>query len=231
MSPPDEGRPEPDHVPGLASRRISETLKSEILDGVLAPGSRIRQEEIASRFGGSRLPVREALRALEAEGLVTLVAHTGAWVSKLDLDECLEIYRLREHVEPMLLGNSIEHSTDDDLAEIAALSARLLEATDIGDYFRYDREFHLATYRASTMPFVRTTVERLWNITQYYRSAYTRLTAEQDRRWVLDYEHQLLADAIARRDVADAQQIIETHVRRTRVSLAEHPEIFETLNR
>ena len=66
---------------GAAGARIAAELREAILTGEYAPGARIRQEDLAGRHGASRVPVREALRMLEAEGLVTLVANTGAWVS------------------------------------------------------------------------------------------------------------------------------------------------------
>ncbi|MDR9363681.1 MAG: GntR family transcriptional regulator, partial [Microbacteriaceae bacterium] len=66
-----------------SSQRIASELRVRILNGTLPPGERIRQEELAEDFGASRLPVRDALRRLEADGLVTIVANTGAWVSKL----------------------------------------------------------------------------------------------------------------------------------------------------
>ncbi|HZK60311.1 MAG TPA: GntR family transcriptional regulator, partial [Cryobacterium sp.] len=77
---------------GAASHRIAASLREDILTGKYSPGERIIQEELAEQFGASRLPVREALRMLEADGLVTLVAHTGAWVSRLSLAECEELY-------------------------------------------------------------------------------------------------------------------------------------------
>ena len=81
---------------GAASQRIADELSQRILDGDLAPGTRIRQEQIAEEFGVSRLPIREALRILESHGLVTLVASSGAWVSSMNLAECQETYLIRE---------------------------------------------------------------------------------------------------------------------------------------
>ena len=82
----------------VASQRIAAHLRGVILSGELPPGARIRQEDVASQLGSSRLPVREALRILEAEGLVTLKANSGAWVSKVDLREGKASYILRERV-------------------------------------------------------------------------------------------------------------------------------------
>lgn len=214
----------PSHV---ASRRVADQLKTAILEGEFLPGSRIFQEELAARFGASRLPVREALRTLQSEGLVTLRTNHGAWVTRLSMEECLEIYRIRERVEPMLIADSMQRLTPEDLAVILELAQALDQTSDIGEYFRYDRQFHLESYRASRLGYLHSIVERLWNVTQYYRSAYTRLVDQNGSRWILDSEHRLLADAIERNNVDDAVQLIETHIRRTRVTLADHPEIFE----
>ncbi|HTR91524.1 MAG TPA: GntR family transcriptional regulator [Trebonia sp.] len=99
---------------GGASSRIADALRTAILDGSYRPGERIRQEEVAARSGASRMPVREALRVLQAEGLVILVANSGAWVAKLTLAECAELYQIRERLEPLLLRASLP-SLDADL--------------------------------------------------------------------------------------------------------------------
>ena len=90
----------------VASHRIAAHIREDILSGRLLPGVRIRQEEIAERLGASRLPVREALRMLESEGLVELKANSGAWVSSMDMQECDFVYRIRERIEPMALAEA-----------------------------------------------------------------------------------------------------------------------------
>ncbi|MDO9591427.1 MAG: GntR family transcriptional regulator, partial [Microcella sp.] len=85
--------PSPSTRDGNASARVAEGIREGIVRGTYPPGARLRQEEIAERFGASRVPVREALKLLEAEGLVTMIANAGAWVSKLTLAECEEVYQ------------------------------------------------------------------------------------------------------------------------------------------
>ncbi|MFB0913647.1 MAG: GntR family transcriptional regulator, partial [Pontimonas sp.] len=96
---------------GNAAQRIADSLRESILGGELSPGDRIVQEDLSARYGGSRIPVREALRQLESDGLVRLVANTGAWVASLTLAECSEVYQTRERLEPLLLRFSAEHLT------------------------------------------------------------------------------------------------------------------------
>ena len=106
----------------VASDRIADTLRAAILDGSYLPGTRIRQEDVAARSGASRIPVREAFRLLASEGLVTLVANTGAWVTRLSLDECVETYLIRERLEPLLLRASLPNLDEAAIGHLAELT-------------------------------------------------------------------------------------------------------------
>ncbi|MCX2749001.1 GntR family transcriptional regulator [Arthrobacter sp. MI7-26] len=211
----------------VASRRIADSIHSAVLTGELAPGQRIRQEEIAEQFGASRLPVREALRILESEGLVTLKANSGAWVSKLNLEECVEIYKIRECIEPLLLAESIPNLTDETVSRLETLMHSIEADDDIEKFLRLDREFHLLTYEGASMPSMHSMVVRFWNTTQQYRRAFTGLMG-RERRWIIESEHRLLVEAIWRRDVEEAQRVLLGHIRRTRLELANHPHIFSS---
>ncbi|MEV1130709.1 GntR family transcriptional regulator [Agromyces sp. NPDC049794] len=212
---------------GAASRRIAEGIRDEILHGVYPPGSRLRQEEIAERFGASRVPVREALKALEAEGLVTLVANAGAWVSRLTLAECEEVYQARERLEPLLLRYSAPNLTPQDLEQLEALARRMAETDDVAEFLRLDREFHMLSYSRADTLMLGDLVLRFWNTTQPYRRAYSLLMDAHSTRIVHD-EHHLLVTALHEGDTESAEQTIVSHIRRTRRMLAKHPEIFST---
>jgi DNA-binding GntR family transcriptional regulator len=88
-----------ENAAGATGRRIAQELRQDVLEGKLRPGERIGQEELAERFDASRIPVREGLKLLESEGLITIVPNAGAWVSKLDAFEFDQTYKLREQVE------------------------------------------------------------------------------------------------------------------------------------
>jgi DNA-binding GntR family transcriptional regulator len=210
---------------GVASQRICDQLEAEILDGTLHPGDRIRQDELADRFAVSRIPVREALRMLETTGLVAVVSNSGAWVRSLSLEECTEHYLMRESLEPLLIQRSIPLLTDSDLAVIADLAQELEGIDTIDDFITVDRRFHLAAYDGAPSGFLMDTVLRLWNTTQAYRRSITRI-ADAHRVEILRSEHRLLADAIIQRNAADAGALLGMHIRRTRQSLATHPEVF-----
>jgi len=207
------------------SHRIAASLREEILSGQFAPGTRIRQEDIAEQFGASRSPVREALRMLDADGLVTLVANTGAWIAQLSLTECEEMYQIRERVEPLLLNTSMPNLTEESLERLAILAQEMEANQDVETFLRLDREFHLLSYSGASTALLGDMVQRLWNTTQHYRRAYTRLLATNGFK-TAHYEHHLLLAAITRGDAEDAERILYGHIRRTRLELAKHPEVF-----
>lgn len=211
---------------GAAGRRIADALRRDILDGVLAPGTRIRQERLAEEYGASRVPVREALRVLEGEGLVTVVANTGAWVSRLSLAECDELYRVRERIEPLLIRMSIPGLDEADAAELARLADAMESAADADEFVRLDRAFHDLTYRGAQTLMLGDTVAQLWNRTQAYRRVYSRLFLRNAARAV-HHEHHLLVHAIETGDADDAERVLLGHIRRTRLALAKHPEVFD----
>lgn len=209
-----------------ASERVASGLRGKILAGEHLPGERIVQEELAEQFGASRLPVRDALRLLEAEGLVTLVANTGAWVAKLSLEECEEVYQIRERVEPLLVRMSIPGLNDDAVCRLRELFEEIRQTDSIEEFLRLDRDFHNLTYSGAKTGVLGEFVSRLWNTTQHYRRAFSEIFGVHSNR-ALHLEHELLVLAIERGDVDEAERIVQAHIRHTRLSLAQHPEIFQ----
>jgi DNA-binding GntR family transcriptional regulator len=211
----------------VASQRIADQLRERILSGRLAPGTRIIQDELAEELQTSRLPVREALRILQSRGLVTLRANQGAWVTQMDMRECELSYKVRERLEPLLLAESAPRLTDEDIAELEEIQEQIEQTTDVEDFLVLDRRLHWATYRHHQADELASIVARLWDTTQHYRRAFTRLTGTR-RRWIIGAEHRLLIEALRGRDFASAERILDLHIRRTRVELSLHPEVFQT---
>jgi DNA-binding GntR family transcriptional regulator len=213
--------------PGVASNRIADALRAAILDGSYGPGERIRQEDVAARSGASRIPVREALQLLQAEGLVTLVANSGAWVTRLTLAECAELYQIRERLEPLLLRASLPGLDDAVIARLADLAEVMERAGgDVDAFLRADREFHLASYSAAVPGETSQIIGRMWNSTQHYRREFTKLAAGQGGLGATHLEHRLLLDCLRREDADDAERVLVMHIRRTRLELSRHLEIF-----
>ncbi|WP_330174292.1 GntR family transcriptional regulator [Streptomyces sp. NBC_01498] len=209
----------------VASQRVADTLRKQILLGKLRPGARIMQEEVAASFGSSRLPVREALRILESEGLIVLKANSGAWVSQMDLAECQATYKLRERVEPLTLSESIPNLTSDDFTRLDEIQREIEANDDVDLFLSLDRELHLITYSGCVDEQLRTMVRRFWNTTQHYRRAYAHLIDPTGRE-LINFEHRLIIEAIKRGDPVDAERFLAGHIRRTRLALSRHPELF-----
>ena len=209
----------------VSSARVAAHLREAILGGKLRPGDRIRQEEVAEQFGASRLPVREALRILAAEGLTELEPHKGARVPRLTRREVEVIYRMRERLEPLALAESLPRLTAADHDQLGKLQQRIEDNGDLEKFLDLDREFHLLTYRGCPVEPLNSAVTRLWNSTQHYRRSYVALGG-QDRMWLVNAEHRLILDAVVRRDAEDGERYLAGHIRRTRVELSRHPEVF-----
>lgn len=207
-------------------QQVTEGIRDLILSGQLPPGSRIGQEDLALRFGTSRIPVREALKTLESDGLVILVPHSGARVAKLDLQECLEVYKIREHLEPLAVAESVGKLTDEQIAELERLVVLIEKSEGVDEFLKLDSEFHKACYQSSNMPRLIAIVDRLWNSTRHYRRAFMTLFGPRGDS-LTHYEHRLLLAAIKRKDATDAERILAGHIRRTRTELDRHREIFQ----
>ena len=213
-----EGSPTP------VSQRVADYLRDAILSGQIGPGQRVRQEDVAGRFGASRLPVREALRMLEAEGLIEHETNKGARVPRLDMHQVDVIYKMRERLEPLALSESIPYLTEGDLSRLDHIQTQIESNSDVGRFLELDRELHLLTYGGCHTDQLTAMVMRLWNSTQHYRRVYVS-SSGPGRMWVINAEHRLLLDAIERRDSMDAERYLGGHIRRTRVELATHPGI------
>ncbi|WP_425105102.1 GntR family transcriptional regulator [Ancylobacter sp.] len=209
----------------VASERIIDALRKAILSGQLEPGSRVRQEEIASQFGISRIPVREALRQLESEGLIVLVPNSGAWIFKLDRAECVEIYKIRERLEPLALLESCPALSDSTLDNIEDLARRIEQSGSPEEFLRLDREFHLLSYEAAGMPQLMQMIQKFWNVTQQYRRAFTQSVGSTGMETIF-CEHRLICEALRRRDSYHASMLLHGHIRRTRLQLERSDGIF-----
>lgn len=208
-----------------ASHRVADHLREQILSGAIRPGEWIRQEEVAETFELSRLPVREALRMLAAEGLTEMHPNKGARVPRLTMREVDVVYRMREALEPLALAESLPHLDPADLTRLRTIQRDIESNNDIQRFLDLDRAFHLDSYRCCTIEPLSSTVVRLWNSTQPYRRAFVALSGP-GRGWIINAEHNLLIDAIGRRDTVDAENVLRAHIRRTRTELSLHPEIF-----
>jgi len=207
--PQDDGR--------LLSARIADEIRSAVLSGEMRPGARIRQELLAAQYGASRIPVREALRQLENEGLVVLAPNRGAWIADVNSEESIEVYKIREVVEPLAIFESVPNLTAADIDSLDATVRELEGVTSLEDYILLDREFHLRTYSGARLPQLLSMVQRFWNSTQHFRREFVKETFAKDGLPFSDPQHLLLMDTIRGGDAEGARSIVHLHIRRTRL--------------
>ena len=206
---------------------VTRELREAIVQGRLEPGERIRQEAVARQYGTSRIPVREALRELQSEGLVTLAPNVGARVASLDLAELVELYLIRERLEPLAIARAAVLISDELLNELRELEGAMEDIAPKGSKKRWlelDARFHVEIYGAARMPRLMPFILRCWNSTQQYRRAYV---GQADRYDLAHADHRLLIEALGRRDAEGAETILRMHIRRVRLTLAEQAEIFD----
>jgi len=137
-------------LPHQARGVIEERLRSAILDGRLPPGTAVRQQELATLFGVSRMPVREALRQLEAQSLLKVEMHKGAVVAPLIGEDAVDTYALRVLLETEALRQSIPLLDASDIASARGYIQQLENETRHAEIGRLNRLFHMALYSKAT---------------------------------------------------------------------------------
>ena len=199
-------------------------LRKAILNGVFAPGQMLRQEEVASRLGVSRSPLREALPRLEAEGMVVLQPRRGYAVVTLDPEEIGEAFDLRQLLETELAQRSVTRRTEADIAqvyriisEMAALASATADA-DVARWFELNLEFHNALLLPSGATHHLRALENLRGSIESYIRTEVRLTGDLAQA---QQEHLQLAQAFVNGDPGTLVALIRDHSQHTRERLLE----------
>jgi DNA-binding GntR family transcriptional regulator len=190
---------------------IADALRADIQRGAVAPGDALRQEELAHRFGVSRLPVRDALLRLEAEGLVTVYPNRGAYVTALSAGEVREIYDLRILLEGDAIERAVPRVTPAHWRAIDAARAAAAEGADGPEWAALDRAFHLALYAPAGRPRQLALIESLRGTVDRYWSAYAALPSRTPE-WLRDHDRIVAACRAA--DPAAARRLLTDHLGR-----------------
>ncbi len=186
-------------------------LRRAITNGELRPGDRIGQEAVASRIGVSLIPVREALRILESEGLATYAPRRGYTVTQLDLADLAEIYRLRALVENDVVRRGLPLATDLDLDAIAKAEHACRDAAaegDIAGELAANRRFHFLLYAIGASDHALRLIAGLWDATEAYRALYYDLPDGQEET---DRAHRAIVDAATARDAHRCVAALDAH--------------------
>ncbi|WP_049563733.1 GntR family transcriptional regulator [Nonomuraea sp. SBT364] len=197
--------------PPTAQQFVLEELRRAITTGRLRPGEPIRQEVLAGELDVSRVPLREALKTLQGEGLVGHRAHRGYFVEQLSLDDLREVYLIRDLLEAEAVRRAVGRLTDAGLAAAETAQAeveRAAEAADVLAMAEANRRFHMAIFECAGLPRLVRLIRTLWDSTDAYRSVY--YAEEHNRQRVIE-EHRATLDLLRRRDAEGAVALLAGH--------------------
>jgi len=195
---------------------IADDLRRLIEHGRYAPGAALRQDEIATRLGVSRIPVREALRILERDGLVAVQANRGAFVMQHDEEEVAELFDVRLMLESDLLRRASSNLSYDAIDEIAMINSRLSATRVKSEWIALDEEFHFTIYAAAGRP---QSLGLARTLRRSLNAYYLRYLGPQSRARDWNDEHQALLRHLERKDADKAVAVLEEHLRGTQTLL------------
>jgi DNA-binding GntR family transcriptional regulator len=201
----------------LAERRgsaqvIADALRDAIIQGQLTAGEPLRQEQLASHFQVSRIPLREALRSLESEGWIEFLPNRGARVAGLSASEAREIYEIRASLERTALELAFPHHTSESWQEVETALQAALKEKQRARYVQRNREFHLALYRPAQRPHLLGLIESL----HLRGERYLRLKlAVPFHKHESDDEHQQIYTACRQVELDRAVAILTLHLSTT----------------
>jgi len=200
------------------AHEIAADVRQLIDRGTYEPGAAIRQEEIAARLGVSRIPVREALRLLEQEGVVVVHANRGAFVIEHDAGTVAELFDIRLMLEADLIARACGRVSAATFARLEIISARLAKTRDRSEWIELDEEFHFAIYAAAER---QRTFELARTLRRSLNAYYLRYLTPKSRDRAWDDEHHAMVKALRRRNATAAATELERHLRGTQTLLIE----------
>lgn len=201
------------------SAMIADQLRQSILDGTHPAGVQLRQDALGEAYGVSRIPVREALFQLEAEGLVKIVPQKGAVVSELSLDEINDVFDLRVILEPRMLAQSAPHFGAADFAALDNIQSRFekaIAAGNISEWGQLNAEFHMAMYVHARQPRTQMIVTALLQTSDRYTRVQLSTTAAMG---VAEREHAQLIALCRAGEVDEACRFLERHITSVKADL------------
>jgi DNA-binding GntR family transcriptional regulator len=211
-----ERTPLPGTMRPLVRRTTSEALAGELRSGIqrgeFSPGERLRQAQIADRFGVSTTPVREAFALLQAEGLLRVDPHRGAFVLSPDADDVAEYYEIRGVLEDLAVSHGVRRMTTSLLDDLASACDAMEGMDDPAPWVRLNNGFHLRLYEGAGRPRLSAIISTLRDAS----SAYVEMcVAAGSRRTGANNEHRRILEACRSGDADAARAATREHLRRT----------------
>lgn len=188
---------------------IADRLRAAILSGSLAAGERVNQDRVAAEAGVSHIPVREALRSLEAEGLVTFHPRRGFFVAALSVEDAQELGELRATLEGLAARHAVPRATAADLEAAEAQIERSEAAESLAVWSEANWRFHRLLYAPCRRPRLLETLDGLWRASDRYLRVVWQEAAWQGRS---QDEHRAILAAFRAGDARRAERLVARHV-------------------
>ncbi|MEP1768330.1 MAG: GntR family transcriptional regulator [Sulfitobacter sp.] len=192
-----------------APQRAADVIREAIVSGLLPSGSSLKQTSIADALQCSKIPVREALRELEGQGLVDFETNRGFVVSSTSVSEMMESFKLRLHLEKFAVRESLPKATQGDLDRVEALIDEFETLKDVSVSSHWNLKLHLAFYAPAKMRHLDRMIKRAHTIAHRYTHMYMQNHGEgvetQD-------EHRKILDAYRQGEVDLAVALMDSHI-------------------
>jgi DNA-binding GntR family transcriptional regulator len=208
-------------MPNLKSQAIYVGLRERILANDIAPGTRLVMRDVANEYEASDIPVREALRMLERDGLVETTPSRGARVTTLTAKEVEETYFIRSHLESIATGLAAERITDAELAQLDVLMSRMQAAVDAHDGPRFseiNQEFHRTIVASCGNDMLREMTMDIWQRHSGFQRVFRMV---RDRPAKSQREHEGIMAALRDHDAERAAKLALLHKRSVGESVSE----------
>lgn len=192
--------------------QLREEIEQDIVTGVYAPGQRLDETVLATRFQVSRTPIREALQQLAAMGFVINIPKRGTFVSEVSIGEMLCMFEVMAELEGMCAKLAARRITAEQLSELEGAQAQCNESIIAGnsdDYYYANERFHMHLYKISGNPFLAKMAGQLHNRLKPYRRLQLRVSGRLN---MSASEHEAIIDALRAGDAQAAEQLTEQHI-------------------
>ncbi|MEV4643362.1 GntR family transcriptional regulator [Saccharopolyspora sp. NPDC049357] len=213
-----------DSPPQSRTAWVADRIREDVAAGTLRPGELIKQTVLAKRYGVSPTPVREALRILEADGMIVYSTHKGASVREMTPDTAADLYRLRAAVESVASEMAVERMTPEKLQEIeqqhAEIDRALRDGAAPAELSRLNKQFHFTIYEQAS-PLVLQYVETLW--VRFTPPA--TIWGSKDAAEALQRDHDAILKALREGDAASAARLAAEHVEHAAAIRAANPDL------
>jgi DNA-binding GntR family transcriptional regulator len=192
-----------------ASESVAEQLRAEVQRGDLRPGERLRQGEVARRFGVSTTPVREAFALLQAQGLVRIDPHRGAIVFHPTAEDVRELYEIRTILETLAISKAVAYITPGVLDRLQKLIDEMSETEHSDRWLQLHNEFHIGLYRLAGRPRLVTLIANLRDAASSYINMFV---SDHKGAGMAGHGHREILEACRARDTAAARRAIKAHL-------------------